>query len=149
MVDNSGDVVNEFFDQGNDTVYASINYLTPADVENAVLTGGAITATGNALNNVLVGNALGNSLVGGAGNDLLAGGAGNDLLVAMSGRRNDNHAFYGGPGNDILTIDGGPGDDIVEGGMGIDLVAGAVQMLGSSDASGLTGTVLRATGGRA
>ena len=51
------------------------------------------------------------------------GGAGNDLLVAASMRRNDDHAFYGGAGNDTLrggngrdTLDGGPGDDQIYGG---------------------------------
>ena len=53
------------------------------------------------------------------------GGTGDDLMVAVSGRRNDSHAFYGGPGNDTLignqgraTLDGGAGDDVIFGGDG-------------------------------
>lgn len=59
------------------------------------------------------------------------GGAGDDLLVALSGRRNDHHAFYGGPGNDTLkggngrdTLDGGPGDDVITGGDGFNKIYG-------------------------
>jgi arylsulfatase A-like enzyme len=59
------------------------------------------------------------------------GGAGNDLLVAASMRRNDDHAFYGGPGNDTLrggngrdTLDGGPGDDEIHGGDGFNTIYG-------------------------
>jgi arylsulfatase A-like enzyme len=59
------------------------------------------------------------------------GGAGDDRLVAMSGRRNDRHAFYGGPGNDTLiggngrdTLDGGPGDDVITGGDGFNTIYG-------------------------
>lgn len=59
------------------------------------------------------------------------GGAGNDLLVAASMRRNDDHAFYGGAGNDTLrggngrdTLDGGPGDDQIYGGDGFNTIYG-------------------------
>ena len=75
IVDNTLDTVIEQVGQGNDTVYASVNYATAAQVENLVLTGSAVTGNGNELNNVLVGNAGNNILSGGAGNDLLAGWA--------------------------------------------------------------------------
>ncbi len=59
------------------------------------------------------------------------GGEGDDLLVAGSSRRNDNHAFYGGPGNDTLrggngrdTLDGGPGDDEIVAGDGFSRIFG-------------------------
>lgn len=59
------------------------------------------------------------------------GGAGDDLMVAQSMRRNDNHAFYGGPGRDTLdggngrdTLDGGPGDDVIRGGDGFNRIYG-------------------------
>lgn len=59
------------------------------------------------------------------------GGAGNDRLVAQSTRRNDNHAFYGGSGNDTLhggngrdTLDGGAGDDVIVGGNGFNKIFG-------------------------
>lgn len=59
------------------------------------------------------------------------GGEGNDRLIALSGRRNDHHAFYGGPGDDYLkggngrdTLDGGPGDDEIYGGDGFNRIYG-------------------------
>lgn len=59
------------------------------------------------------------------------GGTGNDLMVAVSNRRNDRHAFYGGAGNDTLigsagraTLDGGPGDDVIRGGTGFNRIFG-------------------------
>lgn len=62
---------------------------------------------------------------------LFEGGAGADLMVAQSLRRNDDHAFYGGAGNDTLhggngrdTLDGGPGDDVIRGGDGFNTIYG-------------------------
>jgi arylsulfatase A-like enzyme len=59
------------------------------------------------------------------------GGEGDDRLIAISGRRNDHHAFYGGPGDDYLkggngrdTLDGGPGDDTILGGDGFNRIYG-------------------------
>ncbi len=50
---------------------------------NLLLTGAAIHATGNALDNILTGNALDNVLAGGEGNDTyrFARQSGNDLLI--------------------------------------------------------------------
>ena len=45
------------------------------------MSGTALAATGNELNNVLLGNALANTLSGGLGNDTLTGGAGADQFV--------------------------------------------------------------------
>ncbi|MFZ1728325.1 MAG: sulfatase-like hydrolase/transferase [Albidovulum sp.] len=80
-------------------------------------------------------------VTGSKGNDVMVGpkysgatfdgGEGDDLLVAQSSRRNDRHAFYGGPGRDTLrggngrdTLDGGPGDDVVIGGNGFNKLYG-------------------------
>ena len=59
------------------------------------------------------------------------GGDGDDLLVAVSSRRNDHHAFYGGAGNDTLigsdgraTLEGGAGDDVIQGGNGFGRIHG-------------------------
>ena len=41
FVDNAGDIVIESAGQGNDTVFASVNYALPANVETLVLQGGA------------------------------------------------------------------------------------------------------------
>ena len=59
------------------------------------------------------------------------GGTGDDLLVAVSMRTKDDHAFFGGAGNDTLrggnghdTLDGGPGDDEIYGGAGHSVIYG-------------------------
>ena len=92
-VDNAGDRVTEFANQGVDTVFSSITYTLTANVENLVLTGsGKINGTGNALSNNLIGNANNNALSGGDGDDTLDGGAGGDTLI-------------GGNGNDTYAVD--------------------------------------------
>lgn len=95
-VDDTGDLVIEEQDQGNDTVQSSVNFILPDNVENLALTGDATIGIGNAGNNVLIANNLGSFLIGGDGNDFLGGGDGNDTLE-------------GDRGNDFLL--GGAGDD--------------------------------------
>lgn len=105
MVDNAADRVVERSAEGTDTVYASINFVLAANVENLVLLAPAANGNGNGLNNRLDGNGLVNLLQGLGGNDELYGYAGDDRLV-------------GGEGNDKL--DGGTGRDRMEGGNGDD-----------------------------
>jgi Ca2+-binding RTX toxin-like protein len=72
--------------QGLDLVISAYSYRLGVNFENLTLVGnGHITATGNALNNVLTGNAGNNILDGGAGQDTLIGGAGNDTYYTNSG----------------------------------------------------------------
>ncbi len=93
VVDNVGDVVTEFSNQGTDVVQSTVAYVLGSDIENLTLTGsGAINGTGNTLANALVGNGSANTLTGGLGDDLLNGGAGADTMK-------------GGAGNDIYTVD--------------------------------------------
>lgn len=81
-VDATADVVTEGAGEGTDTVRSSVTYTLAANVERLVLTGaGAISATGNASNNLLAGNSGNNTLNGGGGADVLSGGAGNDTYV--------------------------------------------------------------------
>jgi Ca2+-binding RTX toxin-like protein len=81
VVDNAGDVTTELANGGTDTVNASIDYTIGAEMENLVLTGAALNATGNALANSITGNASDNVIDGGAGADTMIGGAGNDTYV--------------------------------------------------------------------
>lgn len=102
-IDSVGDVVVEGSGEGHDTVSSGVSYTLTANVENLVLTGAAISGTGNNLANVITGNAGNNLLNGAAGGDQLFGEAGNDILS-------------GGDGLDYLT--GGAGNDIFLGEIG-------------------------------
>lgn len=78
-VDNAGDVVTEWWNNGTDSVNASVSFALSANIENLTLTGAnGIDGTGNDLANTLTGNAADNVLNGGAGADAMIGGAGND-----------------------------------------------------------------------
>lgn len=82
FVDDAGDVVTEWYNQGNDTVRSTITYTLGDNVENLVLTESAdINGLGNFLANRITGNDGNNSISGGAGNDTLTGGAGADSFV--------------------------------------------------------------------
>jgi Ca2+-binding RTX toxin-like protein len=98
IVDNSADIVNEISSGtagGTDTISSSVNYslaavitngvtLAPANIENLVLTGSAVTGLGNSLANQVTGNSANNVLNGGAGADTLIGGSGDDIYVIDS-----------------------------------------------------------------
>jgi serralysin len=104
FVDNSGDQVVEHPNEGNDTVYASIDYRLPANVAYLVLQAGAQQAYGNELVNVLAGT---------PGDNLLDGGIAADTM-------------YGGDGSDGYFVDNA-GDLVIEGaGQGKDTVYASV-----------------------
>ena len=78
-------MVVEYPNQGNDAVFASIDYVLPANVESLILQGSATQATGNGGNNSIFGNANDNLLHGGGGgDDTFFGGAGNDAYYVDS-----------------------------------------------------------------
>ena len=82
FVDDAGDVVIENANEGNDTVYASIDYGLTANVDNLILQGSAnLQAYGNNGVNALFGNSGNNILNGEGGADHMFGGAGNDVYV--------------------------------------------------------------------
>jgi trimeric autotransporter adhesin len=78
-VDTLADQIFEFANEGNDTVFASINYNLNLFLENLTLTGSAdLQGYGSSAVNVLTGNSGNNLLNGQGGADLMQGGAGND-----------------------------------------------------------------------
>ena len=105
-VDNVGDKVIEYVNEGRDTVFSTINYdLSKTEhihIENAVLLGtGNLTLQGSGEGNLLKGNAGNNQLNGLGGNDWLEGGAGNDVLNGNAGA----DRMIGGAGNDVYYAD--------------------------------------------
>lgn len=126
-VDNEQDRVIENFNEGIDTIYSSVSYVLPENVENLIMIGdGSISASGNSANNTLIGNDADNYIFGGAGddyidgkggNDTLEGGLGNDMLIGSSG--NDTFVYNLGDGLD--TIIEAQGDDTVKFTQGLSL----------------------------
>jgi Ca2+-binding RTX toxin-like protein len=109
FVTSLGDVVEEFANEGIDTVTSSQldSYTLAANVENLILATGT-TGIGNNLGNTITGNIL---------NNLLDGGA--DQGDTMIGRLGDDTYFIDGF-NDVVTENVGEGFDvvIVRGGFG-------------------------------
>lgn len=106
IVDDTGDVVMESPNEGNDTVVASVSYALSANVENLTLTGNAdLRGIGNGLHNTMIGNGGNNVLVGHGGDDTFAGAAGNDTLIGGSG--NDTYIYNLDDGLDRIADVGG------------------------------------------
>ncbi|MBV9995834.1 MAG: VCBS repeat-containing protein [Caulobacteraceae bacterium] len=142
-VDNAGDTVTELPDQGHDKVISSIDYTLPDNVEDLTLSGTAVFGAGNSLNNVIVGDAADNVLDGGGGNDTLDGGSGVDTATYASaasavsvGLAVAGAQDTGGAGVDTLvsienltgsafndTLAGNAGDNVLDGGGGVDTVS--------------------------
>jgi VCBS repeat-containing protein len=87
-----GDTIVEAPGEGNDRVYASLDWTLSSGVEELYLEGSAHCGTGNELNNVIHGGAGSDLIQGGAGDDILDGGAGADTM-------------YGGTGSDTYYVD--------------------------------------------
>ncbi|WP_167626673.1 M10 family metallopeptidase [Paracoccus luteus] len=132
-----GDTVVELANAGTDTVQTALNLTLGAHLENLQLLAGAVTGTGNVLNNWLLGNGAANRLLGGAGADTLTGMAGNDTLTGGLGA----DRLVGGAGNDVYVKDSA--DTVVEvAGGGIDriLSAGDLVLGAHVEHATLTGT---------
>lgn len=113
VVDNIGDRVSDA--SGVDLVRTSISFGLGAGIENGAIIGaGAVTLTGNDLNNQLFGNAENNILRGGTGRDTLTGGRGDDTLTGGTG--SDTFVFVRLDGQDRITdfVAAGPGSDKID-----------------------------------
>ena len=88
FVEDAGDTVVENAGQGNDAVFASVNYGLSANLETLVLQGIAdLQGYGNGLVNVIYGNTGNNLLNGFASADLMVGGAGKRHLFRRRHQR--------------------------------------------------------------
>ena len=107
FVDNAGDTVFEYVNEGTDTVFATVSYILTSNVETLVLQGGSsLSGTGNAMNNSLYGNSGDNTLNGGAGADVLTGNTGKDIFMFNADQAN---------GDIVVDFDGqgaGTGDSL-------------------------------------
>ena len=101
VVDNVSDQVIENPGEGRDSIYTTVNYTLPAEVEVLIAQGGAdLQLNGNGLANTIFGNTGNNVIDGGAGADIMLGGIGNDSYVV------DNVG-------DVVTENPGEGRDSV------------------------------------
>ncbi|OSI17298.1 calcium-binding protein [Neisseria dumasiana] len=145
-VTHPGDRVIEKPNQGTDTVYSTVHYTLPQDVENLSLVGKtALNGFGNDAGNVIIGNENRNRLVGGGGRDYLYGNGGNDYLEGGSGA----DVMFGGNGHDVYQVDN-RNDKIVEfAGQGTDSVFSSTDYTLSEHIENLTligEKTVRATG---
>ena len=102
IVDSTGDIITEFYNEGTDIIKSSVTWKLGDNVENLTLTGTAvINGTGNNLNNKISGNNADNTLTGNAGNDTLDGGRGDDTMVGGNG--SDTYLFGRTDGRDTLN----------------------------------------------
>jgi Ca2+-binding RTX toxin-like protein len=111
MVDDAGDVVTEYADEGIDTVDVWIDHYTLGEqFENLVLAGpGGLSGTGNDGDNVIMGNDYGNVIDGGGGGDTIKGLGGDDIIDGGTGA----DIMLGGDGWDIFIVDDA-GDVVTE-----------------------------------
>ena len=135
VVDNAGDVVTELFNEGTDTVLSSsVDYTLGDNIENLILTGAALSSTGNSEGNTLTGNNAANTLSGLGGNDTLDGGAGADNLIGGLG----NDTYVVDDAGDVVTELFNEGTDTVQ--SSIDYTLGAdVENLTLTGAAGIHG----------
>ena len=78
-INDTGDVVTERVGEGDDVVYASINFDIPENVEVLIMTGGGdLRTNGTANRDIIEGNAGDNYINGAGGFDVMRGGLGDD-----------------------------------------------------------------------
>jgi Ca2+-binding RTX toxin-like protein len=128
VVDDTGDLVMEAMNAGNDTVQSSVTYALGANLENLVLIGSsAINGTGNSSKNTITGNAGNNTLDGGAGVDILTGLGGADSF-----RFSTKLSFGASTADHITDFNGSEGDSIEISATLLGLTTGPTVRLGAS-----------------
>jgi Ca2+-binding RTX toxin-like protein len=107
IVDNIGDTAIEAAGGGIDTVKASVDFTLGAEVEKLIMLTGAVSGTGNALDNVITGNAASNAIDGGAGS--------NDVFVLTGARSDYTYTVIDATHTQIVDnrVGGGDGTDTI------------------------------------
>ncbi len=146
FVDDAGDITIEYANEGNDTVYSSVDYALGDNLENLTLLAGGITGTGNLLANIMTSSSDDDILVGLAGDDqyhiqnegdtvVEAAGLGTDTVFSLATRFTlpdhvENLVLKGsdnldGVGNDVRNVlTGNDGNNTLNGAGGADSMAG-------------------------
>ncbi len=148
VVNDAADVLLVSAGANSDSVYASVSYVLPANLQFLALTGtGSLVGTANGGNDTLVANSGGDTLVGGAGNDTFIIGSSNDVVEDTSATASnliESAYSYTLPtnvnaltltGTGALIATGNGGSDVIRGNSGSDtLVAGTgvATLIGSS-----------------
>ena len=110
FLDQVGDHVIELEFQGSDQMDATFSFTSAGHVERgAVLGGGAVDITGNALDNFITGSALTNGLTGEDGRDRLIAFDGDETLNGGL----DNDVLEGGNGADAFVFGSNSGIDLI------------------------------------
>ena len=104
-IDDKKDKIIEVNKGGVDTVVSQINVTLGNNIENALLNGGNLNATGNAINNHIIGTDGINIINGGLGNDTLIGGAGQDTFLFSSRLGQNNIDTIVDLSNDTILLD--------------------------------------------
>ena len=113
-VNNSGDMVIEAANGGNDTVVATVNYTLLDNVEALYMIGSGLTGIGNSDANTLI------SL----GANTLVGGHGNDTFELFAGSAN---------GTNVADFDDDEGDVLVFSGFGTGAQVGTFTQIGATN----------------
>jgi serralysin len=121
VVDNQGDVVNEFAGEGTaDRVSARVSYVLGDDADIEILT----TASSTGIRKInLTGNTLDQSIVGNAGMNILKGGGGKDVLQGLGG---DDTYYVDSVDDVVLEVTNGGTADLVAASVSYTLATKAV-----------------------
>jgi trimeric autotransporter adhesin len=132
VVNNPNEQVIEVSDQGTSTLYSSVDYMLPENVQNLTLTGfGNLTGAGNDQDDVITANAGNDTLIAGSGDNTLIGGAGGDTFVAEAG----NNLIEAGSGNNTYVFDASSSLNTIQGAHG-----DTVELLDGTSLDGVVAT---------
>jgi Ca2+-binding RTX toxin-like protein len=140
VINNASDVITEAANSGNNTEQASVSVTLAANVQNLTGIGsGALTLTGNTLNNVITANSGADKLVAGSGLDTLVSGTGVDTLVGGTA----NNVFVVNNASDVITKSANTGSNTEQTSVSVTLAANVQNLTGiGSAAIKLTGNTL-------